>query len=398
MMRKGRCAIGLGRYWFLFVFIFLTLSAKSFGETEPTALSLPKNIHALRNIRVALSQGKPAADVRVDQPYFIKTIQTSEILGGREAETVRVTPIRNGLRWGNEEFKIYGVKLVSPSGRILVGGEEYLDQLQVVRESNGTLTIINEIDIEAYLRGVLPKEVVAKWPVEALKAQAVAARTYAVFEELLGFDSDFSLTSTVQSQVYGGEKAAELQTNEAIRLTSGEVILSEGKLLRAYFHSNCGGRTYRADYVWDVEPHRSLMGIVCPYGRNVSSFYWEAAFSADEITKKLRSAGLSLDNVLDLKPEDLDGVGRARRVWVRHGGGDIMVNANTFRLAVGAGKLRSMIFNARNFAGAFEFKGRGFGHGVGLCQWGMKEMAEEGKTYREILRYYYPGSTVEKVF
>ena len=386
------------RILFLSVFIFTFGTACLYAETEPTSLRLPRNMHALRNIRVVLMQGKKEAELRLAEPFIVETIQTGEILGQGEAGPLEIAPIRSGLRLGSDEYKIYGVKLVSPSGRIFLGEKSYLDQLQVVRESNETLTLINEIDIEVYLRGVLPKEVLAKWPVEALKAQAVAARTYALFEELYGFDSDFSLTSTVQSQVYGGEDAAEPATNEAIRLTTGEIVLYDGKLLRTYFHSNCGGRTYRADYVWDVEPNSALMGVVCPFGRDVPSFRWRASFSANEISQKLRTAGFALDNVLDLRPEELDGIGRARNIWVRHGGGATVMNANDFRLAVGAGKFKSTMFEVTHYADTFEFKGRGFGHGVGLCQWGMKEMAEEGKTYREILEFYYPGSEVKKIF
>ncbi len=378
-------------------FIF-SFSPDIFSETEPTSLALPRNILALRNIHVVLQQGKPSAQIRIDAPYTIETIQTEEVLGRRPAEAINILPIRNGLRLGNDEFKIYGIKLVNPSGRILVGDKGYLDQIQVIREKNGTLTLINEIDIEVYLRGVLPKEVVASWPAEALKAQAVAARTYALFEELYGFNSDFSLTSTVQSQVYGGEEAAQPSTNQAVRFTSGEAVLFNGELLKTYFHSNCGGRTYRADFVWDVEPHKALMGTVCPYGRNAPSFFWNASFSADEISKQLRKAGFVSNNVRDIQPESVDNIGRAKSIWIRHDDGDVVINANKFRLAVGSGKLKSTIFDVQNFGDVFEFKGRGFGHGVGLCQWGMKEMAEQGKTYKEILKFYYPGSEVKKIF
>ena len=387
------------RFTILIIAIVVSFSPKAFSETEPTSLTLPRNILALRNIRVVLQQGKPSSQIRIDAPYTIETIQTEEVLGRRPAEAINILPIRNGLRLGNEEFKIYGIKLVNPSGRILVGSKGYLDQIQVIREKNGTLTLINEIDIEVYLRGVLPKEVVASWPVEALKAQAVAARTYALFEELYGFNSDFSLTSTVQSQVYGGEEAAQPATNQAVRFTSGEVILFNGQLLKTYFHANCGGRTYRADFVWDVEPNKALMGTICPYGRNVPSFFWNASFSADEISKQLTKAGfLSNQNVRDIQPESMDNIGRAKSIWIRHDDGDAVINANKFRLAIGSGKLKSTIFDVQNFGSTFEFKGRGFGHGVGLCQWGMKEMAEQGKTYKEILQFYYPGSEVKKIF
>lgn len=350
-------------------------------------------------MRVVLQQGKSSAQIRIDAPYTIETIQTGEVLGKRASEAIVVFPIRNGLRLGNEEFKIYGIKLVNPSGRISVGNKGYLDQLQIIREKNGTLTLINEIDIEIYLRGVLPKEVAATWPTEALKAQAVAARTYALFEELYGFDSDFSLTSTVQSQVYGGEEAAEPSTNQAVRSTAGEIVLFNGELLKTYFHANCGGRTYRADFVWDVKPNPALMGKICPYGRGAPSFFWNASFSADEISRQLTKAGfLSNQNVRDIQLEDMDNIGRAKSILVRYDGGDVVINANKFRLAVGAGKLKSTIFDVQNYGNTYEFKGRGFGHGVGLCQWGMKEMAEQGKTYKEILKFYYPGSEIKKIF
>lgn len=379
------------------VIVFLC-STPAFGQSDPTSLTLPKNIEILRPIRVALLEGEQAFEATFERSYQIETIQTGELLGRRRAESARIDAITNGVRIGGEPFKIYAVKLKSPSHRIQLGDRTYLDELQVIREADATLTVINEIDVEAYLRGVLPNEVPSRWPAEALKAQAVAARTYALFDELKEFDKDFSLRPTVRSQVYGGETDAVPSTNKAIQETSGEILMYEGHIFRAYFHASCGGHTYPADRVWDVQPHPSLTGVACAFCKKADAYFWKAKYTASELTEQLNAAGHAVGVLQELAPVNRDRWGRAEQMRIHHSHGSNLVSGNDFRLAIGSTRFRSMQVDVDRRAGNFHFSGRGYGHGVGLCQWGARQQAEEGKTYQEILAFYYPGAKVEKIY
>jgi stage II sporulation protein D len=247
--------------------------------------------------------------------------------------------------------------------------------------------------MEDYLLGVVGGEMPPSWEMEALKAQAVAARTYAASRrrEAAARGADFDVWDDTRSQVYagmpGGAYASRIE--EAVRSTAGEVLVWNGELLTAYFHSTCGGHTESAARVFGVASCEPLSGVGCTTCGDSTAFEWEAAVEAADLEEALGVGPLKSIRGLDPGPS-----GRCLRVEVQGETGRREMKGSALRAAVGYGILRSTAFEAEVADGEIRFRGRGFGHGVGLCQWGARGMAKTGATYIEILNHYYPGALV----
>ena len=258
------------------------------------------------------------------------------------------------------------------------------------------MKIINELGIEGYLYGVLPKEVSPSWPIEALKAQAVVSRTY-VLNNIGRFEKKgYDLCSTYLSQVYGGVEVERPETTIAVEETRGEVLTYNGELAKVFFHSNSGGYTADVKYVWGMDiPY--LKGRKDKYSINSPQYRWKKRIKKDFILKKLRKEGYKIGKIKRIK---LKGRTRSKRVKyfiIYTDKGKIKINSNRFRMICGPEIIRSTLIENLEMKGdSFIFEGRGWGHGVGFSQWGARNMALEGYNYRKILRFYFPGTKIEK--
>jgi stage II sporulation protein D len=294
------------------------------------------------------------------------------------------------------------------SGRVLIDGVELGEKADLFLDPtrNNTLTAVAYIGIEEYLVGVLAGEVpYDRWGAEALKAQAITSRTYALYQMKIHANEAFDVESTVMSQVFKPGNRNNVVLNRAVNGTRGLVLTSGGRIFPAYFHSTCGGATVRGASVFVDSPAvGTLNGVACPFCAQSPSYRWHAELSRDEITKRLRAfpdlAGQTIGTVQGL--DFLGGTSaspRAEGVRVRHSGGVLTMNANRFRIAVGPGVLKSVMFERVTATPTgFAFDGRGFGHGVGLCQYGSNGMAEKSYTCEQILGFYYPGGELTKVY
>jgi len=275
-----------------------------------------------------------------------------------------------------------------------IENRKYHNVIQLLKNPARSLTVVNEIDVEDYLKGVLPWESNPDWPKEALKAQAVVSRTYAIFKNIENRDFPFTLSADVGSQVYSGKSIEHPLSNQAIADTRGEILTHNGKIFPAFFHSTCGGKTTRADYQWKIEPHPSLKGVECPFCVGSKYDAWKAEFSVSEVQNLLAKKGYALEGLEMITPDKLDESERPRFFVIRHAQGSLRLSANGFRLALGPDRIRSTKIRVEKKGDRFLFKGRGWGHGVGMCQWGAKHLAELGYRYTDILRYYYPRSEI----
>ena len=260
--------------------------------------------------------------------------------------------------------------------------------------SGHSLTVIEEVPLEDYLRGVLPREVPPGWPGEALKAQCVASRSYVVYHQDRRRDKPYDVKATVQSQVYGGADAEDPRTDRAVRSTKGKVLTHRGRPILAYFHSHSGGHVADDAEVWPTDlPY--LAACRDPYGDGAPDRVtrWSLRLSASEVAQGLGVSGTATAIALDSTGPS----GRVHRIRSRIGNRSAHASGERFRMRVGASRIRSTLFTVRNQNGSTAFLGRGFGHGVGMSQWGARGMAVQGKTYGEILAYYYPGTTLEKL-
>jgi len=255
---------------------------------------------------------------------------------------------------------------------------------------------IKTMALETYLVGVVSSEAWPKWNLEALKAQAVASRSFAM-RRMLEVGAGGHLKSTVMDQVYD-ESRIRPGPAAAVEATRGEVLTYHGEPIRALFHSTCGGRTSAPSQVWGGVGEEYLVPVKCGYCEISPRFTWELRLPLRKLRRKLARLGLKNGAALELLPLDPDEAGRTR--WVRLGSGRRapQVSAQKLRLLLGFDVLRSAIFEARVERTQVVFTGRGSGHGVGMCQWGAEGMARAGKTYDEILEHYYPRTELRRAY
>lgn len=381
---------------------------KSTAQQEVQAPPPPAAVLGAPEIRVAVV--RDVRDVRLaglGSPLNLidgrgQTLQ--KIPAGTE---VAVSLVNGGLNVNGRAVATTGVRIAS-DGRVALNGTEMSRQVDVYVDATrpGSLTAVAFIGLEEYLVGVLAGEVpYDRWGAEALKAQAITSRSYALYQMKMHANDAFDVESTVMSQVFKAGNQNNVVLNTAVNGTRGLVLTSGGKLFPAYFHSTCGGATAKGPAVFADSPVvPTLNGTTCPYCTQSPSYRWHAEISRDEIGRKLRAfpdlAGKSIGTVQSV--EFLGGNSanpRADMVRVNHSAGSLTMNANRFRIAVGAGVLKSvMIERVASKGDLLAFDGRGFGHGVGLCQYGSNGMAERGYTCEQILGFYYPGGELTKVY
>ncbi len=287
------------------------------------------------------------------------------------------------------------LKIKSNNATFSLNNKRYRGEL-VVLVDDDRLTAINHVDIEEYLYGVVPCEVPHTWPTHALMAQAVAARTYALYIKHKSLAKIYDVHATTASQVYGGFDREELATRFAVDQTRGQVLTYNGRLIVAYFHSNSGGYTERPENVWGARvPY--LIDQPDAYSKNSPGSTWEYFLSYSEAVKRLKSFGINSGNIKTVQIGRKTRSGRVKEITVVSDKGRQKISSNNFRLAIGARHLKSTFFKTVMNKDGILFKGNGFGHGVGMSQWGARQMAIQGYNYKRILQKYYTGTKVAKI-
>lgn len=349
-------------------------------------------------VRVLVADGRKELVLRTRGRCDIYDDVTGKAIGRNaalHAGTV-AAPSVSGIVIGDRNFNAGKVR-ISPvrGGTIFVGGTEYRGEMYISRDGT-RLRAVNKVRLEDYLKGVLPKEVSRFWPFEALKAQAIASRSFAVHEALRRKSKEHDLFADTFSQVYGGKSAERWRTNWAVEDTRGKVLIYDGKVFPSYFHACCGGHTEDALKVWGkkIEP---LMGVKCPWCRWCPHFRWRSSISADEMSAKLKSPGRRIGAVDDMKAGKRDASGRLESVDIKSGDHWVKMRVEDLRAIVGPGELKSSNFRIRRYPDHFLFAGFGWGHGVGMCQWGAFTLSLGWWRAEKILKYYYPGTRVGKL-
>jgi stage II sporulation protein D len=332
-------------------------------------------------------------------------IMAMDVLGGAVLNLVGgpwvVQPAPSGLAIP-EIVAAFGpiVRFAAPAGFVRVNGQEYRGVIEIRRTPAGRLTAINELDLEQYIYGVIKGEIDPRWPPEAVKAQAVAARTLAL--ETLAASrgkyaaEGYTLRATTDSQMYLGAGGEDPGATAAVDTTRGVVATFRGQPIFAAYHSNSGGHTEDSENVWGT-PHPYLRGVPDPYALNGPDEQWATRLPLAAIEAGLRRGGVSVTGIAAIEPGRMTPWGRAITVrLVDEGGRGQEIGANQFRLLLGPTVVRSAMFVVTREGVAVSFKGRGSGHGVGLDQWGARGMALQGYTYEQILGYYYTGIAIER--
>ncbi len=386
------------RQLLVLLFILACCPAPGFSaevEIKKSKLDIPQDIVKSLQIRVSLGQEKPKVVLSTQTPFKVFDGEGRLLFQGSQIEKTAVFAQEGQIFLGRQSFKRLPLVLDSGKSVLQLDQRTYRDILEFSMLPDGRLLIVNELDLEDYLRGVLPWEANPGWKPEALKAQAVASRTYALFKMIENRGESFAVSSDVISQVYGGVTLEKTSTNQAIDATEGQILVYKGKIFPAFFHSTCGGHTTRAENAWPIEPHPSLRGGSCGFCNESPHYRWKVSLTEQELRTVLKKMGYNVTSILKLSAKDIDESGRARFFEIKYPAGKIKIPANDFRLAVSPMKMKSVFLRQITHEGhTFTLAGRGWGHGVGLCQYGIKKMAELGYTYRQILEYYYPGSEI----
>jgi stage II sporulation protein D len=259
------------------------------------------------------------------------------------------------------------------------------------------IAAINHISVEGYLYGVVPAEMSAKWPAEALGAQAIAARSYALANLGKHAKNGFDVCATDECQVYRGAGIESLASNSAVDATRGSVLTQGGKVLSAFFHASSGGYTENSEDVWFQKLDH--IRAVPDYDQNSPHYEWYKNVPAADLSSRLAHRGIRVGGLRELQTVSRSFSGRVRSVRVIGTRGTKEISGETLRLAAG---LRSTLFNMAPRGGAagspaeFAFAGRGWGHGLGMSQWGARRLAEAGYNSEQILAHYYPGARISR--
>lgn len=314
---------------------------------------------------------------------------------------LKLRPREGGLRLADMRLKSETRLIPQDGGRVRVGSNFYRGSLILRLDVGQTLTIVEEASIEEYLEGVLPHEMDPNWPLEALKAQAVVARTF-TYGNMGKFRKDgFDLTADTRSQVYKGTTGVNENVRAAVRQTRGEVLGWDGKLLRVYYHACCGGATTDAGSVWggvEGETPRPLRGVRDPWCAASPHMKWIAYFAWADLTAAISEKRMLNGPLKSLRIGARDAAGYVRTFLVKSGGESVVVKAPALRTSLGAGDMKGLRIRSVNMLKkGVEFVGGGSGHGVGLCQWGARLQADKGRSYTKILSFYFPGSELSEV-
>jgi len=328
-------------------------------------------------------------------------LERGEVVGSFSAgddNPLEFSPLPSGIRMADREIGSNILVLTSPDGKPLtLGHYAYRGDILVNLNAAWMLEVINRIDIEEYVKGLMKTEISPVWHFESLKAQAVVARTYTLYQIDRNQNGIYHLKASTDSQVYSGIAGEDPRTSMAVDTTRGEVLIATGGYLPALYHSCCGGHTKDAQYVF--HDHPALIGVPCEFCKDSPHLVWENRISPIKlrnlfIRKYYRMGPIKSVSVMDHTPN-----GDVETLLIVHSLGQDIINGNQLRALMGNNILRSTMFTVhKDEYGSFLFKGTGWGHGVGLCQWGAKAMAEQGSSYRDILSHYYPSASVDSAY
>lgn len=340
-------------------------------------------------IRVVVAEGLPRVAL-AGQGLALR--QPDEEGAGRPVgDEVELSAADGGLRLGGDALA--GAAVLVSSGPIRMGDRTLSPTVQVEAGATG-LTVIEELPLDDYVAGVLSGELPRSFPLEAQKAQAVAARTYALVKKIEAEASGrgWHLGAGVLSQVYAGAAPTPV-ARAAADATRGEVLVMGNEPVEAFFHASCGGRTEGGlDALGRDLPY--LTSVRCGRCDDAPGARWRLTLGAAELARAVGLPG----KVRAVRITGRTASGRVARVELSAGGRALALGGADLRQRLGWSRLPSLAFEVVERRGSFVFDGRGQGHGAGLCQWGAAGLAREGKGYREILAHYYPGTRLVKLY
>lgn len=338
-----------GKIFFLFLGVIISVTLLLF-TTSRAANTMP-------DLRVGIFLNQNDVNITGDGSYELVNLKSGKLICTEKGKILKMSAHAKGIEISGKGIFSGPIK-VAPIGKakvtVIVNGEKYRyrGNIEISYDAHSKkLNIINIIDIEEYLYGVLKKEISPKWPEETLKAQAIAARTFAIFNINKYIEKGYNLDASTNSQAYGGLNDEELLTNKAVDATRGKIMVYNKEPINAVYHSDSGGYTANSEDVW---------GSILPYLRGVKSTFeelvspthhhWEYTISEKELIQKLSKIGYDLDSITDIKLNKKEKSGRVSQLGFISSDNKIKyITAKEFRSLIGFEVIRSTIFSFESF-------------------------------------------------
>jgi stage II sporulation protein D len=403
------------------VFLFWLLMFVGCTERQLTTPTPQMDIEPQFWVRVLLFDNIKTCILKTDSPFSVIDPQAE---AGRVHFDRVDAPI--GVNMSAGKITIAGRAFISDEVVILpdephifnLNGDDYRGKLKLIPNPDGSsFNAVNLVPLEPYLAGVVGAEMPDYWEPAALQAQAIAARTYCLYvKKRFGSRRTWDVRKTQANQVYLGVRAESLQVWDAVNKTQGQVLVCKQTsgtedIFPAYYSSACGGHTENSKNVFG-DSFKPLVGVVCPYCKDVakpSFFFWPMAqFDKADVTADLLRRYPKLKQLGEIKsiiPARQSNYGKFSRLTLvkllGSTGRNDSLRAEDLRLTIDptGHKLKSTICEILSMGNKWAFlSGRGYGHGVGMCQSGAEGMARRGRKARQILSYYYPDSRIVRVY
>ncbi len=343
---------------------------------------------SIPQIDVKIAEGKDFI-ISATGSYQIKDKKRTRIFHHPVQIEISAAGIKiDGELW-QEEIRI------ESSGRSFcqVNGREYRGVI-FVKKNKENLQVINTLSLEEYLYGLIKLEISPEWPLSTLCAQAIVARTYAIRKL---WEGNSLITNLPAHQAYGGIKAEDARGRIAVDLTRGEILVYQGEPVNSVYHACSGGYTASSREVWGedfpyLRAQPDPFSTLSPYSR------WTVRISKQKLEEILQKIGLRLKGIKALKILEKDTSGRCKLLLILAENTSQIIPGKKLREIMGFNVLRSTFFQVENEKDEFVFRGKGWGHGVGMSQWGAAKMGKMGYTTEEILRFYYPETRIDKIY
>lgn len=343
-------------------------------------------------IKIGILSGVNQVILQFNLPCIMTDAKTSKQIKkipDNQAVAIKVSDVpANGVEIRAEKADLQHL-------HVMINGKDYFGGIKILKRGS-SLTVINIAPVEEYLRGVLPKEMIQSWHIEALKAQAVAARTFVLKNREKHKHDGYELCATTHCQVYNGVETFAT-TDRAVTETRGEVLFHGGRTVDAPFHADSGGMTESAANVWGGNvAHLQAIAEEIKFTQA-----WTVKFSVYDFSSRMGAAFGSLQKFI-LSPltigksaADRSSSGRVKFAQIVGSKKTVQMKGDEMRRKF---SLPSTLFNVKIVGNEVIFEGYGKGHGVGLSQYGAKFYAEKGWTYDKILAHYYHGATIKKLY
>lgn len=344
-------------------------------------------------VRVAIEEGVERVKVGSSTPAAIR-----DGLGRTIAEIPASSGFAAQLKSGKVSMDkwIAGEMWIEPKGDgyVWIGDRWYRGRTHLIPHKGG-ITIINYVDLEQYLYSVIGAEMSGSWPHEVLKAQAVAARSYALHQRQRHQNDFYDLEDSQASQVYRGLETESVGTYAAVDATAGQVLTYDGEIILAAYHSSSGGHTENVEDVWSYP--LPYLRAVPDFDQDAPVYQWTETFSQEEMRRRFSGVG----NIISMTLQRATPHGSAIAIAIVGDNGRRVVSGTDVTRALGLKSTRFTIApqtaNNRQIPNTFQIQGKGFGHAVGMSQWGAYNLARQGYNYHQILMYYYQGATLAKI-